>query len=71
MLYALHRSAILERARGAGGRDAPVKNATYGPRFVTYLARFLLNFDPGSRLLWERRASSIPADLRECWTILL
>ena len=57
------RSAILERARESGGRPAPSKNTTYGPRFVTYLARFLLNFDSGSRQLWEKRARSIPADI--------
>ncbi|KAG5189795.1 mitochondrial carrier domain-containing protein [Tribonema minus] len=59
------RSAILERAKGAGGRAAPenLKNSTYGPRFVTYLARFLLNYDRGSRQLWERRAQDIPSSI--------
>jgi hypothetical protein len=61
----LSRSAILERARKTGGGEAPARNGTYGPRFVAYLARFLLNYDRGSRLLWEKRKGEIPTSIRE------
>eukprot|EP00965_Chrysotila_dentata_P233130 6199400-Pleurochrysis_carterae.AAC.2 len=39
--------------RASGGVEYP-------PRFVTYLARFLLNYDAGSRQWWSDQSSSLP-----------
>ncbi|CAM9782509.1 unnamed protein product, partial [Ectocarpus fasciculatus] len=54
------KSEILKRAKSTGGRTAAGTNETYPVRFVTYLARFLLNYDKASRQLWDRMATSIP-----------
>ena len=34
--------------------------ASFGPRFVNYLARFLLAYDVGSRRLWRARSDEYP-----------
>lgn len=39
----------------------------YPVRFVTYLARFLLNYDKASRELWDSRARSIPLKFRRVY----
>ncbi|CAM9373029.1 unnamed protein product, partial [Laminaria digitata] len=54
------KSEILKRAQATGGRIAPGFNETYPVRFVTYLARFLLNYDKASRKLWDEMANNIP-----------
>ena len=36
----------------------------YPVRFVTYLARFLLNYDKASRKLWDEMANNIPINFR-------
>ncbi|CAM9631969.1 unnamed protein product, partial [Ectocarpus sp. 4 AP-2014] len=54
------KSEIMKRAKSTGGRTATGTNETYPVRFVTYLARFLLNYDKASRQLWDRMATTIP-----------
>ncbi|CAN0052729.1 unnamed protein product, partial [Hapterophycus canaliculatus] len=54
------KSEILKRAKSTGGRTASGTNETFPVRFVTYLARFLLNYDKASRELWDEMATSIP-----------
>ena len=34
--------------------------AAFGPKFINYLARFLLSYDVPSRRLWRARAAEIP-----------
>lgn len=42
--------------------------SSYPVRFVTYLARLLLNYDKASRELWDEMATNIPMSFRylEC-----
>ncbi|CAM9199499.1 unnamed protein product [Phaeothamnion confervicola] len=54
------KAEILGRARVAGGTAATGKNATYPVRFITYLARILLNYDAASKQLWDKQARRIP-----------
>ena len=42
------------RCSGASVRTA------FGPKFINYLARFLLSYDVPSRRLWRARAAEIP-----------
>ena len=39
---------------------AATARAAFGPRFINYLARFLLAYDVPSRRLWRERAAEIP-----------
>jgi hypothetical protein len=41
-------------------KDQNRNQITYPVRFVTYLARFLVNFDQGDKQLWEDLAREIP-----------
>lgn len=38
-------------------------NSSYKPAFITYLARFLLNFDSGSAQWWDTQARGLPVDM--------
>ncbi|CAM9931186.1 unnamed protein product [Discosporangium mesarthrocarpum] len=59
------KAEILKRAKIAGGGIAPANNRTYPVRFVTYLARFLINYDQGSRRLWDQMSRTIPLSYRK------
>ena len=45
---------------GARIRDDGYSGYDYPPRFVTYLARFLLNFDEGSSKWWASQGAALP-----------
>ena len=51
-------------AAGTGGAtpgcSAASAGTAFGPKFVNYLARFLLSYDVPSRRLWRARAAEIP-----------
>jgi hypothetical protein len=51
-------------AAGTGGAtpgcSAASAGTAFGPKFVNYLARFLLSYDIPSRRLWRARAAEIP-----------
>ena len=51
-------------AAGTGGAtpgcSAASAGTAFGPKFVNYLARFLLSYDSPSRRLWRARAAEIP-----------
>ena len=45
---------------GTPGCSAASAGTAFGPKFVNYLARFLLSYDIPSRRLWRARAAEIP-----------
>ncbi|KAL1528483.1 hypothetical protein AB1Y20_009826 [Prymnesium parvum] len=45
------------------GKLPPRVPSSYKPFFITYLARFLLNYDSGSALWWDRQARALPVDM--------
>ena len=58
--------ALVWRPAAAGtgsatpGCSAASAGTAFGPKFVNYLARFLLSYDVPSRRLWRARAAEIP-----------
>ncbi|CAM9537158.1 unnamed protein product [Chrysoparadoxa australica] len=56
------RATILRRAKEAGGRAAPTSNSTFNTRFITYLSRFLLNYDEEIRRLWYQQGMDLPVN---------